>query len=222
MKINKNKIKKGLKIATAIACPPLGFGLLGDTKNSRGALTIVGALASMAINGFGVLPLRGDRNKICDNPFIKENFNVNDTPRGLIEVVTSPIALYLDMHKNTYLETKSEEDNKTHSYNIKGHDAITFNDGKYSLNFGPESSFGYYGRKSLEQAKDEVIKYEKLKRNYMQKGDLLKAKNAQKDLKIAKTKLEQITIDYNNTKKAFQGAVDKMNLEMKSLSQGGD
>lgn len=222
MKINKHKINKSLgyvgKTAATITCPPLGLALCGDTEGSRRGLAIVGAVASMAINGFLIFPIRDSGNKIYDNPPIHKNLNINSTPRGLIELFTSPIALYVDVHKNTYLKTKSE-DNKTHSYNIKGHDIITFNDGRYSLNFGPESKFGYYGRISLKQAKDEVIKYEKLKRDYIKKGDILKARNAQKDLKTAKADLEKITIEYNQTKVAFQGAVDKMNLEMKSLSQ---
>lgn len=213
----KKLLKYAGKTAATIACPPLGLALW--MKKYKGLAATVGIVLSFALNSGQVMSNLVSK-KIYDNPEIKISYFPKDfsgyydnVPRVILEAFTSPLAFYFDNRTggNTYLGEHS----------IAGKDAITFNNGKYQLNFSEDRKFnlgdgqGYF---SVKEAQENVCKYKDILEYYRQKGDIFSARRARESLGKANLDLEKVTASYRTVKSEFRIVVDKMNSELEGNS----
>lgn len=220
--IYKMDVKKTLKYvgqgALMVACPPLGFATLKGNFKERAMSAGVGVLLS-TIASFGIGIGRGfTTTSKYDHPAIFVSNNNLNSPRGLVEVITSPLALYFDMHKATVL---SSDDRKS-KYSIKGDDVISFSNGRYSLNFSSEDVFDSYnglGGESLSEARNLVENARGELEGCLSRGDIFGSRDARDNLDEAELNLKKVSKRYEETRTAFQDAVDKMNSELEELAQ---
>ncbi len=219
------------KTAATIVCPPLGFALWPKKAEKRLGAAAVGLVVSGMFN-VGILSWQ--KKQVYDNISV-----IGKTPVSVVnwgEIFSSPIAFYFDAPNKTRLKKVKK------SYFVQGDDVVTFNNGKYNLNFSSERKFGSFAGKSVAQAQEQVkmhekqfqekiTKYEKILEAYLKQGSLLDARRERENLdklkllkqeKLGKLEanLEAVTKEYIETKTVFQEAVDKMNSELECLAQG--
>ena len=206
----KGKIKIILKntgktLAT-IACPPIGLAMCPKDISKKTGAGIVGVVISI----FGTAALiKGEPS--YNN--ISTRYLVNSMYRTIGEAFFSPLLARLDSYEGLELKTQDK------SFNIE-RDALQFSNGKYQLNLSPETRFSNgIDNKRLTDFESEVKKYQSQMQDYLESGDLLNARKTGEKLDTARKNLENVRKDYEETRQAFQSAVDNMNSELKQLAQ---
>jgi len=214
----KDFLKYAGKTAATIACPPLGAALY--FKKHKAGAALVGAVLSFVLN-IRIISLGLEQKKVYDNPHVMVNYfqkdfsGYNDNiPRVISELFASPLTLYFDMH--TGGETTLGH------YHVEGKDVITFNNGKYQLNFDKKRVFRESNSSrdiSVEQAGEQVKTCKKTLEKCLSEGNLFAARKAREKLENANNNLKNVTDYHTKINAEFQAVVDKMNSELETLAQ---
>jgi len=217
MAIKKVAEYAGITLA-AIACPPVGLAWAAGKKR-----WMKGAVAGILISvGTSAIPLFCDK-QLYDDPNVIVGRRAASDSRFIPQMVFSPLAFYLD---GTSRATSLVGGDPKMSYCVEGDDVISFQDGKYKLNFRDSTGFSkdraLVEARNLDEAEARVRNSAQRLDGCVLEGDIFKTRKAREQLEWAQAKLVTVIGEYNEVRGAFQGVVDKMNSELETLASTGN
>jgi len=218
MKFKKIAEYTGKTLAT-IVCPPVGLALWG--KKERGTAFLSGMLLSMLSTIYPAV-LSGD--EIYDNPPMVRGRQPISSVRTILGGCFSPLAFYVDGTTKATTLILNNNEREHVIYSIEGYDAVSFQNGRYRLNFGKDRRFRAGDRFSWENVEEAEKQVERLQRtldDYVSEGNISKARQVREKLTRVQNRLQETLERYNQTRTAFQEAIDKMNSELEILARTG-
>jgi len=201
------------KTALTLAVPPLGFPTFFKKATDRAAAVIGGVFLSAGLS----LGLQAVNKKIVyDAPKIsvyKEVTGLYDVGAALVSplgfMYATPGLTRLDLNQNSYV--------------VRGSDVVTFDKKKreYVVNFPIDRDFGTssLSLRSVQDAKDGVYGFTIRIEALTSGGDIFAARKVSAERDLVVKKYEDAYGAFTQTRGHYQAAVDRMNLELKSLNQ---